>query len=226
MQKNQIIHGESAIELSKMEAGTVDLIVTDPPYLVNYKDRTGRTLKNDDNADGVLPVFEPMALVLKNNAYCICFCGWSALPQFTAAWEVAGFRIVGQIVWKKQYASRKGYTEYRHETAYVLAKGNPAKPTHPLQDVQDWVYSGNKRHPTEKAVEVIAPLIRCFSKAGDLVLDPFSGSGSTSVAAVLNDRDFIGIELEEAHCDTARCRVTGAQTYKAKQSNQVQGVAA
>ncbi|MCL6286213.1 site-specific DNA-methyltransferase, partial [Ruegeria sp. 2012CJ41-6] len=67
---------------------------------------------------------------------------------------------------------------------------------------------------------------RCFSKAGDLVLDPFSGSGSTSVAAVLNDRAFIGIELEEAHCDTARSRVTGAQAYKARQSNQTQGLAA
>lgn len=226
MQKNQIIHGEAANELSKMASGSVDLVVTDPPYLVNYKDRTGRTLKNDNDADGVLPVFEPMAQVLKYNAYCICFCGWSALPKFTAAWEAAGFRIVGQIVWKKRYASRKGYTEYRHETAYVLAKGNPAKPACPISDVQDWVYSGNKRHPTEKAVEVIAPLIRCFSKSGDLVLDPFSGSGSTSVAAVLNDREFIGIELEEAHCETARGRVGGAQAYKAKQSNQTQGVAA
>lgn len=226
MQKNQIIHGEAAAHLRTMEEGSVDLIVTDPPYLVNYKDRNGRSLMNDNNPQGVLPVFEPMARVLKDNAYCICFCGWSALPEFTAAWQAAGLRIVGQIIWKKAYASRKGFTEYRHETAYVLAKGRPAQPSRPLADVQDWVYSGNRAHPTEKAVEVIAPLIRCFSKRGNIVLDPFSGSGSTSVAAVLNDRDHLGIELEEKHCTTARKRVAGALAYKARQATQTQGVAA
>ncbi|GFE65558.1 DNA methyltransferase [Litoreibacter roseus] len=226
MQRNQIIHGEAAQELMKMADGSVDLVVTDPPYLVNYKDRTGRSLLNDDNAAGVLPVFEPLARVLKNNAYCISFCGWSALPSFTAAWENAGLQIVSQIVWKKKYASRTGYTQYRHETAYVLAKGNPAKPARPIADVQDWVYSGNKRHPTEKAVEVISPLIRCFSNPGDTVLDPFSGSGSTSVAAVLNDREFIGIELEKAHCETARARVAGAQAFKTRQNGVAREVAA
>ena len=138
------------------------------------------------------------------------------MPQFAAAWEQAGLRIVGQIVWAKEYASRSGYTQYRHETAYILAKGDPARPRQPLPSVMPWVYSGNKCHPTEKAVEVIAPLIRCFSKPGDLVCDPFTGAGSTAVAAALNGREYIGMELDEKHCATARARLAGVAKFQTK----------
>lgn len=211
--RNQIIRGEAADVLAKLPTGSVDLVVTDPPYLVNYRDREGRSLRNDDNPVGVLPVFEPLARVLKQDAYFICFAGWSALPQFADAWERAGLRIVSQVVFAKNYVSRAGYTEYRHECAYVLAKGNPAKPQQRISSVQNWVYSGNKNHPTEKSVENIATLIRSFSKPDDLVCDPFSGSGSTSVAAVLNQRDFIGIDIDAKHVATAKARVAGALRF-------------
>lgn len=216
MQMNQIIEGDSAEVLNTMAEGTIGLVVTDPPYLVNYRDRDGRSLRNDDNADGVMPVFEPMARAMKQDSYAVCFAGWSALPQFTAAWEAAGLRIVSQIIWQKSYASRKSFTEYRHESAFVLAKGNPAKPAHPLPSVMDWVYSGNRQHPTEKAVEIIAPLIRSFSKQGDLVCDPFSGSGSTSVAAALNGREYLGIDIDVQHVATAKARLAGVARFQAQ----------
>lgn len=213
MKRNLIFEGNAAQILQQLPQGSIDLVVTDPPYLVNYQDRSGRRLQNDDNPDGVMPVFAPMARAMKQDSYAICFAGWSALPQFTAAWEAAGLRIVSQIVWQKRYASRRGFTEYRHESAYVLAKGRPAQPKQPLPSVMDWVYSGNRRHPTEKAVEILAPLVRCFSRTGDLVCDPFSGSGSTSVAAALNGRDYLGIELDPAHVTTARVRMEGVARY-------------
>ena len=216
MFRNQIIEGDSARVLKDVPASSLDLVVTDPPYLVNYRDRDGRSLRNDDNADGVMPVFAPMARAMKQDSYAVCFAGWSALPQFTAAWEAAGLRIVSQIIWQKRYASRKSFTEYRHESAFVLAKGNPAKPARPLPSVMDWVYSGNRRHPTEKAVEIIAPLIRCFSKPGDLVCDPFCGSGSTSVAAALNGRDYLGIDIDAQHIATARARLAGVTRFQAQ----------
>nr|WP_238840858.1 DNA methyltransferase [Roseobacter cerasinus] len=157
-----------------------------------------------------------MAQAMKPNSYAVCFAGWSALPQFTAAWDAAGLRIVSQIIWHKRYASRKGFTEYRHESAFVLAKGNPAKPARPLPSVMDWVYSGNRRHPTEKAVEILTPLIRCFSRPGDLVCDPFSGSGSTSVAAALNGRDYLGIDIDPQHVRTAQTRLAGVARFQAQ----------
>lgn len=85
MSRNQIIEGDSARVPKDVPEGSLDLVVTDPPYLVNYRDRDGRNLKNDDNADGVMLVFTPMAQAMKQNSYAVCFAGWSALPQFTAA---------------------------------------------------------------------------------------------------------------------------------------------
>ncbi|MEO0916762.1 MAG: DNA methyltransferase, partial [Pseudomonadota bacterium] len=221
MFRNQIIEGDSAQILKDMPEGIVDLVVTDPPYLVNYRDRDGRGLRNDSNADGVMPVFAPMARAMKQNSYAVCFAGWSALPQFTAAWEAAGLRIVSQIIWHKRYASRRSFTEYRHESTFVLTKGNPAKPAHPLPSVMEWVFSGNRRHPTEKAVEIITPLIRSFSKPGDFVCDPFSGSGSTSVAAALNGRDYLGIDIDAEHVATAKARLAGVARFQTESGGMV-----
>ncbi|MEM1050897.1 MAG: DNA methyltransferase [Pseudomonadota bacterium] len=217
MEPNQILCGDANEVVKEIEDGSVDLVITDPPYLCQYKDRDGRTLANDDNPDGVLPVFDEVYRVLKPDSYCISFYGWNAIDEFSSAWARAGFKTIGHIVWPKSYASRSGHTQYRHESAFVLAKGWPPKPQQPISDVQTWEYSGNKRHPTEKAVSVIAPLVRGFSKPGDIVLDPFAGSGSTAVAAALNDHRYLGIELEERYCEIARARLAGVERYHEEQ---------
>jgi adenine-specific DNA-methyltransferase len=83
----------------------------------------------------------------------------------------------------------------------VLVKGRPPKPARPLDDVRPWEYSGNVAHPTEKTVSVLQPLIHSFSRLGDFVLDPFSGSGSTLVAAALSERRYFAIELETKYVE-------------------------
>jgi hypothetical protein len=93
----------------------------------------------------------------------------------------------------------------------VLAKGSPKMPEQPIDDVQPWVYSGNQDHPTQKAVKILAPLIEAFSQPGQLVLDPFAGSGSTLVAAALNGRRYLGVELERDYCRVARERLANVQ---------------
>lgn len=213
-QINSIIQGDATVTLATLPAGSVDLIITDPPYLVNYRDRSGRTIANDDNPDAVLPAFPEMFRVLKEGSYCILFCGWNEIAKFSKAWTDAGFRTVGHIVWRKSYASRVWHTEYRHESAFLLAKGYPAKPFAPVSDVQEWDYSGNKAHPTEKSVSILTPLVRAYAPQGGIVLDPFSGSGSTSVAAALAGRRYIGIEIEERYCVTARTRLQGVERYR------------
>lgn len=215
-QTNRIIHGEASAQLAQMPDHSIDLILTDPPYLVGYRDRDGRTVANDQNPDGVLPAFPEMYRVLRDDSYMILFCGGTAIDRFSAAWTQAGFRTVGQIVWAKSYASSVWHTERRHESAWLLAKGYPARPAAPLSDVQEWTYSGNRAHPTEKAVEILTPLVRAYSKPGAVVLDPFSGSGSTSVAAALTGRSYIGVELEERYCDHARNRIAGVMRYRSK----------
>lgn len=215
---NNILCGDSRDRLTDLPDNSADLVITDPPYLVNYRDRDGRRVANDTNADAVLPVFDELYRVMKPNSLCICFCGWMALPEFSAAWAKAGFRIVGHIVWTKDYASSKGQTAYHHESAYVLAKGSPKRPAEPFADVQEWVYSGNRFHPTEKSVEIIAPLVRAFSKKGDIVLDPFLGSGTTAVAAALTGRRYVGIELEQRYCDLAQRRLQGVERFRQRRN--------
>lgn len=147
--------------------------------------------------------------VLKPNTFCVSFYGWNSVAAFFAAWKSAGFKAVGHIVWHKGYASRRGILNARHEQAYVLVKGRPEKPAHPIDDVQPWEYSGNVVHPTEKAVSVLKPLIRAFSQPNALVLDPFAGSGSTLVSAALAERNYLGIELEAKYVEHARRRLAG-----------------
>jgi len=145
---NTIICGDSNEVLTEFETASVDLVVTDPPYLCNYRDRDGRRLANDDNPSGVLGVFDELYRVLKPNSYCISFYGWTAIAGFALAWQRAGFSTVGHIAWVKPYASRTGHAQYRHESAFILAKEIPRKPSNPIPDIQPWEYTGNKEHPT------------------------------------------------------------------------------
>jgi len=207
--RNRIIQGNCAAVMQSFPDGCVDLAVTDPPYLVGYRDRSGRTIAGDNSPAKVLPCFPELYRILKPNSLCVCFYGWNRIDLFMTAWKEAGFNPVGHIVWRKNYASRTGYVKACHEQAYLLAKGRPRPPRRPFRDVLPWEYSGNEFHPTEKAVSVLTPLIDSFSRPGDLVIDPFSGSGSTSIAAALARRDYCGIELERRYCNHARRRLSG-----------------
>src|SRR5262249_1854799 len=126
----------------------------------------------------------------------------------------AGFRAVGHLVFVKDYASSSRFVEARHEQAYVLAKGRPTLPALPLPDVRPWEYTGNRAHPTEKHVQILTPLIKSFCPPDGLVLDPFSGPGSPSVAAALTGRRSLGIELDHSYVEHARRRLAGVARYR------------
>jgi len=210
---NQVITGDCVKVMQEMPPASVDCVITDPPYLVRYKDRAGRTIKNDDSPEHVLSAFADLNRVLKPDTFLICFYGWQAVDKFFDAWRAAGFRPVGHLVFPKSYTTGGRYVRARHEQAYILAKGNPPQPSMPLDDVLKWYYSGNRVHPTEKAVRILVPLVEQFSKRGGLVLDPFAGSGSTLVAAALLGRRSLGIELDEKYCRLARKRLAGADAF-------------
>jgi adenine-specific DNA-methyltransferase len=140
-----------------------------------------------------------MCRVLKNDSFCVSFYGWPHADRFMAAYRVAGFRIVGHFVFPKRYTSASKFVRYQHESAYLLAKGWPKQPTNTIGDVITWTYSGNKLHPTQKPLSALLPLVETFSNPTGIVLDPFSGSGSSLLAAKMRGRDYIGIELDPTY---------------------------
>jgi len=210
---NRIVQGDCVQIAKTLPAASVDLVLTDPPYFVRYKDRAGRTIANDRDPASVLGVFTDLYRALKPDSFCVSFYGWNRVDAFFQAWKGAGFTPVGHLVWCKDYASKTGFLRACHEQAYVLAKGRPPKPSSPIDDVRPWEYTGNKAHPTEKAVSILGPLIQTFSRPGALVLDPFSGSGSTLVAAALAGRGYLGIELEAEYCRIAERRLAGVARF-------------
>jgi site-specific DNA-methyltransferase (adenine-specific) len=204
---NRIINGDCLAVLPQLASGSVDFVLTDPPYLVNYRDRSGRSLAGDVASQWLKPAFAQIYRVLRPGRYCVSFYGWNKVDQFFAAWRSAGFTPVGHLVWVKHYASSRGLLAYQHEQAYLLAKGTAAVPRLQLPDVLDWQYTGNRFHPTQKPVRSLKPVIEAFTKPGEVVLDPFCGSGSTLLAAKILGRRYIGIELDTEYAKTAQGRL-------------------
>lgn len=193
---DRLLLGDCMEHMGQMPTGSVDLIITDPPYIARYNDRSGRHLKNDDNAKWAEAAFAEAYRVLRPHRFMVSFYGWPKVDVFLAAWRAAGFRTVGHFVAVKQYASSKRFVQYMHEQAYLLAKGDPLLPKEPIPDVLPWAYTGNRWHATEKPVCTLVPLVRAFSAPRELVLDPFAGSGTTLVAAALERRHGCGTELD------------------------------
>lgn len=213
-----IIHGDCREVLKTLPSGSVDFVLTDPPYFVRYRDRLGRRIRNDGAGDvqQTLAAFADIYRVLKPDTLCVCFYGWQAVDAFMNAWKTAGFTPVEHIVWRKRYASSTRFLKRTHEQAYVLAKGRPSLPREPLADVQPWTYTGNRSHPTEKSVDTLKPVVELFTEPGDVVLDPFAGSGSSLVTAALLRRRYIGVELERKYCQLARRRLAGVARHLAR----------
>ena len=193
--------------MQSIPAESVDLAVTDPPYLVKYLPRDGRRCSNDDNDQWLRPAFHEIYRVLKPNALCATFYGWPWIERFMQAWKSVGFRPVSHLTWVKQHCSKEGYTRTHHEVGFLLAKGRPPKPFYPSSDVLPWAYTGNELHPNQKPIIAITPLIEAFSEPGEIVIDPFSGSGTTGIAAKSCNRRFILIEEVHHHFETALNRI-------------------
>jgi adenine-specific DNA-methyltransferase len=119
----KIALGDSCTLMPKIRAGAVSFILTDPPYLVSYTDRSGRSIANDTEGVWLEPAFREMYRVLAPDSLAFSFYGWTRVDQFMSAWRRAGFRIVGHVTFIKSYGSSARFLWYRHECAYSPCKG-------------------------------------------------------------------------------------------------------
>lgn len=216
MEVNRIIQGDCLEVMLDMPDESVDLVVTDPPYGINYQshERTQSPmfakLINDDNDSGLL-AYKELHRVLKNNSVAAVFCSFKNYADDYKELEKY-FSIKNCIIWNKGGGGigdliHSLVTDY--EMVIIAHKGGC-----PIRDKRHgsvWksqkVNAGTMLHPTEKPVEIIGKIIQSFSDEGSLVFDPYVGSGTTCVAAQQLGRDFVGIEIDEKYCEIARQRL-------------------
>lgn len=98
-----------------LPANSLDFILTDPPYLVNYRDRTGRSIQNDVNGNWLRSAIGEAYLVLEQDCVAIMFYSWTKVDAFFASWKSVGFRRGGHIAFRKTYTSKTRFLSYRHE---------------------------------------------------------------------------------------------------------------
>lgn len=215
-----IHHGCSISRLSKLPDASVDLVLTDPPYGNNQTyGRRQHTIAGDENPLVALSGLTHVYRVLRIDRTCLCFVDVRHLPFFeNFVTRYTKFAIRDVLVWDKETIGFGRGFRKRYELAMVLEKGRPQYRSRSLANVLRYRRISRPTHPHQKPVELLKAIIQHTTDAGDTVLDPFMGSGSTGVAARELDRRFIGIELDQAYFDLARRRIGHAGQMDANNS--------
>ena len=187
-----------------------NLVITDPPYNVNYEGSAGK-IKNDNMADDafyqfLLAAFQNTEAVMADDASIYVFHADTEGLNFRRAFADAGFRLSGTCIWKKQslVLGRSPY-QWQHEP---ILFGWKKKGRHQWytgrKESTIWEFDKPKKngdHPTMKPIPLLAYPIGNSCMANSVVLDPFGGSGSTLIACEQTDRICRTIELDEKFCD-------------------------
>ena len=193
-----------------MAGKKANLVVTDPPYNVNYEGSAGK-IKNDNMADEafynfLLAAFENTEAAMADDASIYVFHADTEGLNFRRAFADAGFYLSGTCIWKKQslVLGRSPY-QWQHEPVlFGLKKKGKHQWYTGRKESTIWEFDKPKKngdHPTMKPIPLLAYPIMNSSMSNTLVLDPFGGSGSTLIACEQTDRSCFTIELDEKFCD-------------------------
>ena len=217
---------QDAIEwLRDLEDGSVDLVITDPPYESLEKHRavgTTTRLKHSKASSNdwfdIFPnsrfetLFREVFRVLRKNSHFYLFCNAETMFVAKPIAEQCGFKFWKPLVWDKLKIGMGYHYRARYEFILFFEKGklklNDLGTPDIIQEAR--VYRG---YPTEKPVAVSEVLVRQSTTEGALVIDPFLGSGSAGVAAVGLGRNFLGADTckEAVDISTTRLIEAGAQ---------------
>ena len=214
----KLYNGDCLEIMSTIIDNSVDLVVTDPPYLMNYQsnrrkkiDRFDRIKNDKDNYSLIQKYFYECHRIMKNNTAIYCFCSWDNIDFFKHEFE-KHFKLKNIIVWNKNNhgtGDLKGSYAPKYEFILFGHKGRTLLRGKRLPDVIycDKVPSKKLTHPTEKPQGLLEIFIKQSSDKGDTVFDGFMGTGRCGMAAVNLDRNFIGIELDENYFNIAKNRI-------------------
>jgi site-specific DNA-methyltransferase (adenine-specific) len=207
-----IISDQDAVEwLKGFEEGSVDLCILDPPYQSMEKWRkigTTTRLKNSKGSSNdwfdVFPdarfeeLFIEVYRVLKKNTHFYMFCNSDTMFVAKPIAEKVGFKFWKPLVWEKVGGIGMGY-HYRACYEFILFFEKGKRKLNHWSTVRDIIKAPRiyRGYPAEKPVEALEVLVQESSNEGELVIDPFMGSGSTGIAAIRNGRNFSGNDTSE-----------------------------
>lgn len=230
-----LMQGDCVHLMRKLPDQFVDLIITDPPYGIhyessryqNYDGRTGRSIKktgpvrfkkiqHDQEGAPALEWLQEAYRVLRDNAAIYVFGHWRTWCLLCSAATLAGFKCKNMIILAKK--GRLGMGDLRgqftptHELLLFAVKGRHFLnfPNGRIQDVWNITrmpIGPTRIHPNQKPSSWIEPCIIHSSKEGDLILDPFAGSGSTAIAARELNRRCMLMEIDKEWYDVAAKRL-------------------
>lgn len=205
---------------------SIDLIVTDPPYKMNhstggctnigFKDKWQGNIKAgntvmDFNTDIRFSKWLPeIYRILKPNAHTYIFTNDKNMLELLTETTKAGFRLSNILVWYKNNCTPNRYYMKNGEFILFLYK-DKAKPINDMSsktiiDIKN-INGKDKLHPTEKPIDLLKIYINNSSSEGDIILDPFMGSGSTAVACIETKRNYIGFEIDKKYIEAYENRI-------------------
>lgn len=238
----QLLQGDCLERMKEIPDGSVDCAVIDPPYKIvaggcrkvadnecsgifnKRKDnkrtdwvdevRTGKMFKhNDIKFSAWLP---ELFRVSKEKTHCYLMINSRNLKDLQVEAEKAGFEFQNLLIWDKGNVTPNRYYMQGFECILMLRKGRAktinVRGSSNILRVPNII--GNKKHPSEKPVELLQIMIGNSTNEGDTVIDPFMGSGTTGVACVNTGRNFIGIEKDDNYFEIAKQRILSSIKHK------------
>ena len=196
---------------------TIDLVITDPPFAIDFKAIRNNYNRKDSRViagyneiskknykDFTMQWMSEVFRVLKDSGSMYVFSGWNNLKDILNALDDIGFITVNHIIWKYQFGvvtKRKFVTSHYH-CLYVCKNDDKRKffPYSRYKKEDVWVikreyWTGDQKTPTKLPAELIEKILMYSSEEGDIVLDPFLGSGQVAVVSKMHNRKYIGFEI-------------------------------
>ena len=216
----KLMQGDCLERMKEIPDGSVDMVLTDPPYGMDYQSNRRMVkqkflkIEGDKDLSWTEKFIDECWRVMRVNTAIYFFCSWHNIGFFKDAIE-RRFKVKNVIVWvKNNHGSgdlKAGYAP-KHEFVVYANKGRCLNRGKRIPDVMEFdkIPSGKLVHPTEKNTSMLEVFVNQSSDSGAVVLDPFMGSGSTGVACVNTNRNFIGIELDPDYFEIAKQRIEGA----------------
>ena len=213
-----LYHGEALDVMSELERGSFAHCVTDPPYILQAGSSSQRGSKTGGWADMMNSAhwyatwFRQVGALIGHHGSAWVFGNWRSLPVYQRAAIDSDLAAASLLVWDKEWIGPGGPQQLRsqHETCLLLCREGFKQPDRGQGDVLRVKVGSHKPtgHPAEKPVRLMRRVLELSgANPGDLILDPFAGSGTVSVAAKELGLRSVAIEYEERWCEVAAKRL-------------------